>query len=273
MQTMECPGLVVSCRESLGGGIAAQATGEVRVLVPLGKDDSIVGIVEAADGTRNETVVRAPHAWIVPPGTPAGYYSTLPARVVHLAMDPDGCEREIVDRVVAYDRYVRNVASVLGAAFRVGPLPDETYLARTARELAFHVGSYYGRPAKRARCAGLSPERVARALKLIEENLAKPIHVDEIAAEINMSPFHFARMFKQSTGYSPHFYITLKRMDQAKEMLANTGLALAEVAQRLGYSTQAHFTGVFRAYSGTTPRAYRTRFRNSLWGAKRSNRL
>jgi AraC-like DNA-binding protein len=272
-QTIECPGLALGYREFTGGEVAAEAVGEVRVFVPLGEGQAIVGQIESADGTRHESLVRAPRAWVVPAGIAAGYFCDAPARVLTIALDPEACGQEVVDPVVVYDRYLRRVASVLGAAFRVGPAPDTAYLAATAAELALHVGAYYGRPLKQARCQGLSPERVARALKLIEENLSKPIHVDEIAAEVNMSPFHFARMFKQSTGYSPHFYITLKRMDLAKEMLANSSLPLAEVAERLGYSTQAHFTGVFSAYSGTTPRAYRTRFRKPGRGAKSANVL
>jgi AraC family transcriptional regulator len=76
-----------------------------------------------------------------------------------------------------------------------------------------------------------------------------------------MSPYHFARMFKQATGQPPHVYITSQRMDQAKNLLGNTDLSLVEVAASVGYQTQAHFTGVFHKHVGTTPRNFRLHYR------------
>ena len=105
--------------------------------------------------------------------------------------------------------------------------------------------------------SGLAPHRLQRVLACIETRLAEPIQVRELADEIHMSPFHFARMFKLSTGLAPHAYITQQRMERAKELLATTMLPLLEVAARVGYQTQAHFTGVFHRYIGTTPRVYR----------------
>jgi AraC family transcriptional regulator len=53
-------------------------------------------------------------------------------------------------------------------------------------------------------------------------------------------------------------------MDRARELLAQTTLPLAQIASRVGYQTQAHFTGVFHARVGITPRAYRVRFREGF---------
>ena len=111
--------------------------------------------------------------------------------------------------------------------------------------------------------SGLAPHRLQRVLACIEARLAEPIQVRELADEIHMSPFHFARMFKLSTGHAPHAYITRQRMDRARALLATTQLPLLEVAARVGYQTQAHFTGVFHRYVGTTPRVYRLQQRGS----------
>ncbi len=111
--------------------------------------------------------------------------------------------------------------------------------------------------------SGLAPHRLQRVLACIEARLAEPIQVRELADEIHMSPFHFARMFKLSTGHAPHAYITRQRMDRARSLLATTQLPLLEVAARVGYQTQAHFTGVFHRYVGTTPRVYRLQQRGS----------
>jgi AraC family transcriptional regulator len=114
---------------------------------------------------------------------------------------------------------------------------------------------------------GLAPHRLQRVLACIEARLAERVQVRELADEIHMSPFHFARMFKLATGLAPHAYITRQRMGRARDLLATTELPLLEVAARVGYQTQAHFTGVFHRYVGTTPRVYRLQHRNGAQGA------
>ena len=104
---------------------------------------------------------------------------------------------------------------------------------------------------------GLAPHKLQKVLMYIEEKLAEPVGVRELAAQVHMSPFHFARRFKQAVGTPPHGYITQVRIERAKRLLSGTSLPLIEVATRVGYRTQAHFTGVFHRYAGTTPRAYR----------------
>ena len=113
----------------------------------------------------------------------------------------------------------------------------------------------------RIRTVGLASHRLERVLHCMEARLAEPILLQELAAEIDMSPFHFARMFKLSTGRSPHAYLTVQRMERAKRLLSESPLSLAEVANRIGYQTQAHFTGVFHRQVGTTPKVYRDRHR------------
>jgi len=111
---------------------------------------------------------------------------------------------------------------------------------------------------------GLPPHKLQKVLSYIEEKLAEPVGVRELASQVHMSPFHFARRFKQAVGTPPHAYITHVRIERAKRLLATTNLPLIEVATRVGYRTQAHFTGVFHRYVGTTPRAYRVGSRKEL---------
>ena len=111
---------------------------------------------------------------------------------------------------------------------------------------------------------GLAPHKVQKVLAYIDEKLAEPVGVRELASQVHMSPFHFARRFKQAVGTPPHAYITHVRIERAKALLAGTSIPLLEVATRVGYRTQAHFTGVFHRYVGTTPRAYRLGTRKEL---------
>jgi AraC family transcriptional regulator len=115
-----------------------------------------------------------------------------------------------------------------------------------------------------ASTGGLAPHKLQKVLAYVEEKLAEPVGVRELASQVHMSPFHFARRFKQAVGTPPHAYITHVRIERAKSLLAGTNVPLIEVATRVGYRTQAHFTGVFHRYVGTTPRAYRLGTRREL---------
>ncbi len=111
---------------------------------------------------------------------------------------------------------------------------------------------------------GLAPHKLQKVLAYIDERVAEAVGVRDLAMQVHMSPFHFARRFKQAVGTPPHAYITHVRIERAKRLLAGTNLPLIEVATRVGYRTQAHFTGVFHRYVGTTPRAFRVSSRKEL---------
>src|SRR5262249_44930226 len=112
-------------------------------------------------------------------------------------------------------------------------------------------------PSAPPRVGGLPPHKLNKVLEYIDAGLSRSIGVRDLAATVHMSPFHFARMFRQTTGRPPHAYITAKRIEQAKHLLANSNLRIVEVAVSVGYQTQAHFTGVFHKFVGVTPRVYR----------------
>src|SRR5262249_60369278 len=73
-----------------------------------------------------------------------------------------------------------------------------------------------------------------------------------------LSPYHFARRFKESTGLSPHRYIIARRIERAKELLrGEEDLSLGQVAARVGFWDQGHFTRHFKRLVGVTPRRFR----------------
>jgi len=75
---------------------------------------------------------------------------------------------------------------------------------------------------------------------------------------VGVSAFHhFSRLFKQSTGTSPHQYLLSRRLDRAKTLLRQHGTTLADVSTSTGFADQSHFTKVFRRFTGVTPSEYR----------------
>jgi AraC family transcriptional regulator len=81
-------------------------------------------------------------------------------------------------------------------------------------------------------------------LEYIEANLSRDIHLDELAETASFSPFHFAKLFKQSTGATPHQSILQRRLDRAKELLRKPEMTLSEISLDTGFADQSHFTNV-----------------------------
>jgi RpiB/LacA/LacB family sugar-phosphate isomerase len=104
---------------------------------------------------------------------------------------------------------------------------------------------------------GLPPRRLQRVLSHIRENLCRDVSVAELAELVSMSQCYFAKLFKMSTGTTPHQYIMRQRVQRAQQVLCETQTPLAEVASAAGFQTQSYFTSVFRRQVGTTPKIYR----------------
>ncbi len=104
---------------------------------------------------------------------------------------------------------------------------------------------------------GLPPRRLQRVFSHIRENLAAELSVTELAGVVGMSQYYFSKLFKMSTGTTPHQYIMRQRVERAQEHLRESKLTLAEIATKVGFETQSHFTSVFRRLAGVTPKHYR----------------
>ncbi len=94
-------------------------------------------------------------------------------------------------------------------------------------------------------------------LDYIEANLEGHLPVDHLASIACLSQFHFARAFKAAIGRSPHRYISDRRLERAKALLADGDRPLVDIALALSFSCQANFTRAFRAATGQTPGQYR----------------
>lgn len=130
-------------------------------------------------------------------------------------------------------------------------LTVESYLNLVLSETALAMKS---QPALPPRAGEL---RLDTVREYIEANLSENLGLTEIALETGLSTYHFARLFKEEMGLSPHQYVLERRLTRAREMLANNGSTLADIAYAVGFSSQAHMTDVFRKRLGVTPGAYR----------------
>ena len=104
---------------------------------------------------------------------------------------------------------------------------------------------------------GLPKRTLGRVTDYVGDNLARELTLTELSGVAHMSPFHFSRMFKLSTGLSPHRYVIRRRVERAKEILTLTDLPLHEVARLSGFADQSHLAKHTRRLLGVSPRALR----------------
>ena len=107
--------------------------------------------------------------------------------------------------------------------------------------------------------------RLKRAVEYIQEHLEQDISIEAIAAELDMSSYHFARLFKQSTGLAPYQYLIKCRVERAKELLLQGEMAIAEIATQVGFYDQSHLNRHFKRIVGVSPKMIQQNSKNVLW--------
>jgi AraC-like DNA-binding protein len=110
---------------------------------------------------------------------------------------------------------------------------------------------------ERTRDASDVVEKVAQAIIYMSEHLDQPLRVSALATLANLSQAHFSVLFKQQTGCSPRDYLHLLRIHSACQLLRGSTLNVKEIASKLGYQDQFHFSRQFKAFQGLSPSEYR----------------
>ena len=107
-------------------------------------------------------------------------------------------------------------------------------------------------------------ERIDETKALLLRRFGEPLSLDEVAGAVGLSPFHLARLFRRHTGFSLHGYRTRVRLLHALDRLEEARGALTDLSLDLGFSSQSHFTDVFRRAFGVPPGALARPERHSL---------
>ena len=100
-------------------------------------------------------------------------------------------------------------------------------------------------------------ETVAKAIRFIRTQYMNAITLTDVAAHVNMSQFHFSRLFKRGCGCPPHEYLILTRLNRAKHLLKTTDLPIKVIAQKVGYQNVSSFTNAFTDRVGISPTLFR----------------
>jgi AraC family transcriptional regulator len=137
---------------------------------------------------------------------------------------------------------------------------EKSYIESVAIIIGQHLLSTYGEtPSTSSRPGGLPRYKMRRAVDYIEAHYKEEFSFRDIAGQLDMSPFHFARMFKHSTGESPHQFIMRCRVEAAKKLLVESDMPIADISFAVGYKNQSYFTTRFAILVGMTPAVFRGR--------------
>ncbi|MCH3919454.1 MAG: AraC family transcriptional regulator [Sphaerochaeta sp.] len=99
--------------------------------------------------------------------------------------------------------------------------------------------------------------RFQKVFDFINKNIEKPIALETLAKEANLSMYYFIRSFKAETGQTPHEYIITTRVNAAQFYLSATQLTLKDITYRCGFSNESAFNNTFKRIVGKTPLGYR----------------
>src|ERR1700745_3260544 len=110
---------------------------------------------------------------------------------------------------------------------------------------------------------GLGSARLRRIKELVHAKLEDDLSLDELEQSVGLSTAHFARMFRKSTGQTPHQFVLRQRLERAKTMLRAPDARVLDVAVACGFKTQQHFAQVFRDVCRVRPTEDRQDFLSS----------
>lgn len=179
------------------------------------------------------------------------YPSVDAARALAAGEAPIGMTPALAETVVRHPALARRLARLHSEAeCRPDPLRDQGAWLSLFAELLARYASRGGRASDRA-----EPVRIGRVRALIEAECEKPLTLDRLAAEADLSPCHLIRLFKAATGVSPHAYLIAQRVRRAKALL-DRRIDAAEAALATGFADQSHLIRHFKATYGMTPGAY-----------------
>ncbi len=154
------------------------------------------------------------------------------------------------------------IASLLQAMAAGAP---DLYAETVAQWLAIHLlakHTSWGAHASTDRSPGvITDQRLSRVLDYMSTHFADRIDLQRLAREAGMSKFHFAHLFRERTGMSPHAYLVQLRMSAARRMLASTERTVAEIAASVGYGSPAHFGAAFQRRYEMSPGTFRAKHR------------
>jgi AraC family transcriptional regulator len=183
-------------------------------------------------------------------------YAKLLALVGPDMLPADGDFGQMSGRPFA-SRALFELVGSLRAEAEAGSPRGKLYVQGGLMMLAATLSQLHQSPAANVSKGGLAPWQVRRVTEMMAAWTEADISLESLASNVGLSPYHFNRAFKQSTGLPPHRYQIMLRVERAKDLLANSTLPISDVAAAVGYEDQGQLARLFRREVGITPSQYR----------------
>ena len=163
------------------------------------------------------------------------------------------------------DLRLRGLVTVVHAEMAAGFPNGRLFLDSVEQAIAVALinGHAVGHRSVQMHRGGLGSARLRRIKELVDANMDDDLSLDEMAQSVELSTAHFARMFRESTGETPHQFVRRQRVERAKAILRTPDTRVLDVAVACGFKTQQHFAQVFRDVCGVSPTEYRQDFLGS----------
>ncbi|BAZ66464.1 MAG: AraC family transcriptional regulator [Pelatocladus maniniholoensis HA4357-MV3] len=180
------------------------------------------------------------------------------ANIAYESVDSDAVE--MIPHFSKADPLIYQITLALKKALEYNNgLASALYADSMATALSAHLLQHYSAPKHSLQNydGGLPRHKLQRVTEYIIDHLAEDLLLGAMAQEVGMSRYHFARLFKQSTGLSPYQYVIHCRIERAKMLLLQNKLKISEVASIVGFADQSQFTRHFKRILGVTPKEIR----------------
>lgn len=160
------------------------------------------------------------------------------------------------------DIFLREIAFKIYGEMSAGNFIEKIYLESLIIATLLHLTIEYRVAHKKlfAPKGKLSASQLKKVIDYAHEFVHANISLAELAATVHLSPFHFSRLFRHTTGLSPYQYVLQLKIDYAKKLMRNKTDSLSEVAYTLNFTDQAHFSNVFKKFTGVCPRKFMSNF-------------
>jgi AraC family transcriptional regulator len=164
------------------------------------------------------------------------------------------------------DDLIQGIFSTLQAELATGGIGSNLLIDSLKTALVIHLLRNYCTtvPKLSSYANGLSTAKLKLVNDYINAHLDGDLKLIDLSAIVNISPYHFLRLFKQSVGVTPHQYILQQRIDRAKYLLRSSSLDLDEIALRAGFCDRSHLNRCFKKILGQTPNQWRQSHWHSL---------
>jgi AraC family transcriptional regulator len=183
-----------------------------------------------------------------------------PILIKQLGEELYGCDRvELIPQLNSlFDPLIQQISLALKTTLETDGLGSRLYVESMANALSVHLLSRYSsRNSKIQPYKGkLSQQQLKLIIDYIYNHLNEDLSLLELASIVQLSEYHFARLFKHTTGIAPHQYHIQCRIERAKQLLLQKDKTLVEIAQTVGFSSQGHLNYHFKRRVGVTPKQF-----------------